>query len=81
MTIECEGFTLEVVKVEGAVGWAQKATINGVSRYRGYHYKKEAIAGLDEWAKYQPAWVFEREFYHNFNSLAELGIVEVNNGH
>ena len=68
----CDGFTLEVVKVKG--GWAQKATVGNISRYRFYHYKKEAEKSLIEWTYYQPAGLFMREFYHNFNSLEELGI-------
>ena len=73
--IECDGFTLEVVKVKG--GWAQKATIGDKSRYRFYHYKSEAIKTLDEWTNYQPLMYFMREFNHNFNSAEELNIQEV----
>ena len=64
-----------MVKVKG--GWAQKATINSVSRYRFYHYKKEAGKGLEEWTRYQPLMYFMREFNHNFNSAEELGIKEL----
>jgi len=70
--IECDGFTLEVVKVKG--GWAQKATMGGESRYRFYHYKREAERTLSEWENYQPSGVFRREFHHNFNSAEELGL-------
>jgi len=66
MKIDCDGFTLEVIKVKG--GWAQKATINdtGESRYRTYRYKREAEHGLEEWTNYQPLMFFMREFRHNF---------------
>jgi len=70
--IQCDGFTLEVVKIKG--GWVQKATMDGESRYRLYHYKREAEATITEWLNYQPAGVFRREFYHNFHSLEELRI-------
>ena len=76
--IQCKGFTLEVVKVRG--GWAQKATMEGETRYRLYHYKKEAEAGLSEWTNYQPGGVFTMEFYHNFHSAEELNLEEVQNG-
>ncbi len=72
--IICDGFTLDVVKVTG--GWAQKATIDGKSRYRFYYYKKEAIKTLEEWTNYQPLMYFLREFNHNFNSAQELGLAE-----
>lgn len=77
--IECDGFTLEVVKVKG--GWAQKATVKGIPRYRFYHYKKEAINTLTEWTHYQPLGIFMREFNHNFNSAEEVNIIEVRPNH
>jgi len=70
MKIECEGFTLEVVKVK--YGWAQKATVGNESRYRLYHYKKEAELGLSEWTNYQPVGMFMRDFHHNFYLLEGL---------
>ena len=73
LKINCDGFTLEVVKVKG--GWAQKATVGKESRYRFYHYKKEAEHFLEEWTRYQPVGNFMREFHHNFNSAEELGIL------
>ncbi len=75
--IQCNGYTLEVVKVKG--GWAQKAVVNGIARYRGYRYKSEAVYGLREWdlSHYDSAGDFSRDFYHNFHSAKELGLVEV----
>lgn len=70
--IEFDGIVIEVIKVKG--GWAQKATVDGVSRYRLYHYKKEAVAGLQEWMNYNTRFLFEREFHHNFHSAEELGV-------
>lgn len=74
-------FTVEVVKVKGRVNWAIKATVNGVTRYRGYYYKKDAINDLPEWENYQKdALAIDmfcaREFNHNFNSAKELNLVE-----
>lgn len=69
-------FCLELVKVKGnGLSWAIKATINGVSRYRGYYYKKEAAEGLKEWYGLEPD-LFVTEFHHNFHSAKELGISE-----
>lgn len=73
------GFTLEIVKVKASFPWAIKATLGGSPRYRGYHYKKEAIRGLSEWEGYQerPSGIGifrDREFWHNFHSAEELGI-------
>lgn len=79
LKIECDGFTLEVVKLSGSVvRWAQKATIthSKESRYRGYRYKKEAEIGLHEWQEYQPLMMFMREFYHNFTTAEDLNITE-----
>ncbi len=45
-------FTVEVVRVKGHVNWAIKAVVDNLfwhPRYRGYYYKKEAIANLAEW--------------------------------
>ena len=78
MKRECDGFTLEVVKVKG--GWAQKATVGEKSRYRFYYYKKEAEIGLKEWTNYQPLMYFMREFNHNFDSAETLGIEELLKG-
>lgn len=75
MKYNCDGFTLEVAKVKD--GWVQKATVQGVSRYRFYHYKKEADRSLLEWFDYQPLGRFMREFNHNFNTAEELGIEPV----
>ena len=74
-------FTIEVVKVKGYVPWAIKATVDGVSRYRGFHYKKDAFNDLAEWQNYHrnPLTIdifCAREFNHNFNSAEELNIIE-----
>ena len=63
---EGNGYTLDIVKVRG--GWAQKATIvsTGESRYRTYHYKRDAEAGLYEWKSYRGSGEFMRDFHHNF---------------
>jgi len=67
---------LEVIKVKGGCRWAIKATIEGETRYRGYHYKREAERGLSEWSF--PYGIFkDREFWHNFFSAEELGIQEI----
>ena len=76
-----QGFTVEVVRVKGHVNWAIKAIVDGVSRYRGYYYKKEAIVGLEEWERYHHnpirVDIFRaREFMHNFNSAEELNLTE-----
>lgn len=78
-------FTVEVVRVSGHVNWAIKAVINNLfwhPRYRGYHYKKDAVAGLSEWEGYHENAMRDdifcsREFQHNFHSAEELGIAEV----
>lgn len=78
-------FAVEVVRVSGPVRWAIKAVVNNLfwhPRYRGYHYKKEAIAGLGEWEAYRQNAIRDdifcsREFQHNFNTAEELGISEV----
>jgi len=65
-------FTLEVVKIKSkVVPWAIKATMDGISRYRFYHYKAEAEYGMDEWEDYEPMF-FQREFVHNFFPLGDL---------
>jgi len=68
-------YTLDVIKIKGCSGapWAMRMTINGISRYRPYHYKKEAIAGMYEWDNLS-VWALEREFMHNFDSAQTLGI-------
>jgi hypothetical protein len=69
--------TLEVIKVKAkGFSWAIKATMDGVVRYRGFYYKKEAQTNLHEWENYVEDMYFEREFKHNFHSAKELGIEE-----
>ena len=69
MKLECSGYKLEVIKVKG--GWAQIATVDGESRYRFYHYKREAEMGLSEWAG-QSKGSFMRDFHHNFILMPNL---------
>ena len=58
------GFKLEVVKTKSrSVPWAIKATRDGVSRYRYYYYKSEALRNMkEEWKHIMDG----REFMHNF---------------
>ena len=63
---------LEVVRIKGYVNWAVKATAdNGVSRYRGYYYKRDAVAAMKIWCG---CGVDQRNFYHNFYEGEKLGI-------
>lgn len=75
------GVLLEIVKVRGeGSNWAQKATVNGEVRYRGFYYKREAIRNLLEWENIVADFGqggFMRDFYHNFNTADELGIKEI----
>lgn len=68
-------YTLEVIRVKASFPWAIKAVMGHEVRYRGYHYKAEAIREMDTWSECE-LWYFPREFYHNFNSAEELGIRE-----
>jgi len=68
---------IEIIKVKGSVPWAIRATVNGISRYRIYRYKKEAEANLHEWTDMHPAWFYPRNFNHNFHSAEECGIKEI----
>ncbi len=68
---------LEVVKVKGQVNWAIKCTVDGVSRYRGYYYKANAVANLPEWTSMAEGRIRWREFMHNFYPADELCIREV----
>lgn len=61
------------MKVKG--GWAQKATLHGEERYRLYYYKRDAEVRLSDWTNIRKDW-FMREFYHNFSSARDLGLVE-----
>ena len=68
-------YPLEVIKVKApGFKWAIRATVNGVSRYRGYHYQAEAIRNMETWAECEPGYFKDREFRHNFNSAEEIGI-------
>jgi len=69
------GYTVEVVKLNK--GWAQRATVDGKHRYRLYHYKKDAIDGLHEWADYSKS-DFVGQLNRNFYSLGETGYKESN---
>ena len=67
---------LKIVKVKGKCHWAIKSTINGVSRYRGYYYKKDAEREIREWQLVSEVYFKSREFIHNFDSAENLGIKE-----
>ena len=71
------GFTLEVVKVKGNANWGIKAVVDGVARYRGYYYKRDAVSNMETWADCDNGYFRGREFMHNFNSKEELGINEL----
>ena len=45
--IQCNGFTLDVIRVCGRCKWAIQATYKGQKRYRAYYYKKEAIKSVE----------------------------------
>jgi len=68
-------YELEIVKVKGcpSAPWAMRMTRERESRYRLYHYKKEAIDGMYEWENLS-IFSIEREFNHNFDSAETLGI-------
>lgn len=69
--------TIKVVKVKGpGSNWAQKVTWDGVSRYRGFYYKKDAVNNLVEWVN-RDTLFWGRNFTHNFHSAEELGIREI----
>ncbi len=70
------GITLEVVKVKGSASWAIKLVVDGIARYRGYHYRRDAANGLPEWLGKSAMSIRSREFMHNFHSAEELGIIE-----
>lgn len=69
-----KNYKLTVVKVGGDANWAIKAIMNGEVRYRGYYYKKEAMAGLPYW---ESSINMTRDFQHNFYTAEELNIREV----
>jgi hypothetical protein len=72
MTLQNERFILEIVKPKrkgyGSKGWAIKATIDGISRYRFYYYKEDALREISEWT----ISTTSRDFMHNFFSSKEL---------
>jgi hypothetical protein len=70
-------YKLDVVKVTGGgAQWAMRMTVDGVSRYRPYHYKRDALNQMYEWNNLN--WfAIEREFNHNFDLAETLGIKEV----
>jgi hypothetical protein len=73
--IQCNGFTLDVIRVYGRCKWAVQATYKGKRRYRAYYYKKEAVKSMEEWVNgYNATLLFEPEFYHNFFSPEDLEI-------
>jgi hypothetical protein len=73
--IQCDGFTLEVVRLpKGAiVNWALKATMRGEEKFRAYYYKVDAIRNIEEWRNYNK-FSFECEFFarHNWVALDSL---------
>ena len=75
--IQCEGFTLEIVKPKrkgySGKGWAIKAIVNGIARYRFYYYKADAERNISEWTRNQLSFA-SRDFMHNFFSSKELGM-------
>ena len=71
-------YKLDIVKIKGCSGapWGMRMIVNDISRFRPYHYKKEAIAGMWEW-EHLSSWALEREFMHNFDSAETLGITSI----
>ena len=73
--IQCNGFTLQVVKLPKGfiVNWVLRATMQNQDRYRAYYYKRDAIANIEEWRKYN-RFGFEAEFFgrHNWQRLEDL---------
>lgn len=68
---------LYLVPIKGhGLRWAQKAVMNEETRYRGFVYRKDALNNFDEWVEINSSGMFERDFYHNFHTAEELGIVE-----
>jgi len=64
-------YSIKLVSIKSrTVPWALKATMNGESRYRFFHYKKEAEDDLETWRGEHPIW-FERNFYHNFTTIGK----------
>ncbi len=66
---------LRIVRVNGAARWAIRAIYKGETRYRGFHYRNDAVREINEWAEYSDLH-FEREFKHNFTLASELRIQE-----
>jgi hypothetical protein len=68
--------TITVVKVTGHAKWAEKCVMNKTpneARYRTHFYKSDAIHNAKEWEVYDD---MDRNYWHNFNSLEDLGIAE-----
>lgn len=76
MRVMPSGITIEVISVEGSVSWAIKLVVDGVARYRGYHYRREAVRNLPEWYNMGSGIIRDREFMHNFHPAEELRIRE-----
>ena len=72
-----KNYKLDVVEVKVKHGpvWAMRMILGGISRYRLYHYKKEATESLWEWENLSNLSI-GREFNHNFDSAETLGISE-----
>ena len=62
--IQCDGFSLQVFKLpKGCItNWALRAMMQNQDRYRAYYYKKDAIANIEEWRRYD-RFGFEVEYY------------------
>ena len=78
MTLICDGYTLEIVKVKVSANWALKAVVDGVVRFRGYRYRRDVIWNISTWLDRSYYYFKHREFPHNFETAEELEIVEVN---
>lgn len=62
--ILCNGYTLNIVKLKDC--WAVEAKVGEETRYRKFHYKKDAERDLNDWKDYRNAGDFMRDFHHNF---------------
>jgi hypothetical protein len=69
---------LSIVRVTSPTArWALKAIAqNGEIRYRGYHYKSDAIDDREIW---EESGVDLRNFHHNFFTAETLRIVDLTN--
>lgn len=74
---------LRVVKVKGDFSWAVQLVVEGISRYRVFHFKREATKDYKTWLNEYTCDVFslsklaKKEYNDNFHSAEQLGIKEV----